>query len=117
VKLPNAERAVIDIRKLRDYCLNPNHPEGKHKAHVFLAKMGLKEGDAERLRKMIAEAILVADATEKQPTPFGRRFVVEFEATWYEKFVVTVMTVRTAWIIRNDEDFPRLTSCYIPRRR
>ncbi len=49
MKLPNAENAVIDIKKLRDYCLNPNHPEGKHKARVFLEKLDIGRDDAERL--------------------------------------------------------------------
>ena len=31
--IPNAEHAVVDIRKLRDYCLDPLHPEGKHSCH------------------------------------------------------------------------------------
>lgn len=35
--MPHAERAVVDIRKLRDYCLNPMHDEGQHKARVFAA--------------------------------------------------------------------------------
>ena len=26
MKLPNGERAVVDIVKLSDYCLNPDHP-------------------------------------------------------------------------------------------
>jgi hypothetical protein len=78
MKLPNAERAVIDIRKLRDYCLNSNHPEGKHKARLFLEKLNLKAADAERLLKLILEAILITEATEQQPTSFGRRFVVDF---------------------------------------
>jgi hypothetical protein len=30
--IPHAENATVDIRKLRDYCLNPEHPEGTHKA-------------------------------------------------------------------------------------
>jgi len=30
--VPNAERAVVDIRKLRAYCLDPTHADGKHKA-------------------------------------------------------------------------------------
>ena len=78
MKLPNAERAVIDIEKLRDYSLNPNHPKGKHKARVFLAALGLKASDAERLREKIMEAILISEASEQQPTSYGRRFVVEF---------------------------------------
>jgi hypothetical protein len=117
MKLHNAERAVIDIRKLRDYGLNPNHPEGKHKARVFLEKLNLNAEDAERLLKLIMEAILVGEATEQRPTSYGRRFIVDFQVKWEEKFVVTLVTIRTAWIIRNDEDFPRLTSCFIPRRR
>ena len=32
--MPNAECAVVDIRKLRDYCLNPLHDEGKHSAFI-----------------------------------------------------------------------------------
>lgn len=115
MKLPHAERAVIDIRKLRDYCLNPNHPEGKHKARVFLAKLGLGAADAERLRGLIMEAILVEEAAEQSPNPYGRRFVVDFQVRLEEKVVVTFVTIRTAWMIRNDEDFPRLTTCFIPR--
>jgi hypothetical protein len=116
MKLPNAERAVVDVEKLRDYSLNPNHPKGKHKAHVFLEKLGLKTDDAERLRRLILDAILTTEATEQQPTPYGQRFIVDFKVSWKEKFVETNVTIRSAWIIRNDEDFPRLTTCFIPRR-
>ena len=42
--LPNAEKAVVDISKLRDYCLNPNHEVGKHKARVFSAALNLGQG-------------------------------------------------------------------------
>jgi hypothetical protein len=113
MKLPNVERAVVDIEKLRDYSLNPNHPEGKHKARVFLAALGFKAEDAERLRELILEAILTAEATTQQPTPYGQRFVVDFQIRWSDKYVVTWKVIRSSWIIRNDEDFPRLTSCFI----
>lgn len=113
MKLPNAEQAVIDIEKLRDYSLNLNHPKGKHKARVFLAALGLKADDAERLREMIMEAILISEARAQESTPYGQRFVVDFYVTGFDKFVTTTITMRSAWIIRNDEDFPRLTSCFI----
>jgi hypothetical protein len=116
MKLPNAERAVIDIRKLRDYSLSPTHPEGKHKARVFLEKLGLTANDAERLRELIVEAILKSEAKEQEPSSYGQRFVVDFQVQWEQQLVVTLVTVRTAWIVRDGEDFPRLTSCYIPRR-
>jgi hypothetical protein len=43
MKLPNSEKAIVDIAKLRDYSLNPEHESGGHKARVF-AKCG-QEGD------------------------------------------------------------------------
>ena len=113
MKLPNPERAIVNIEKLRDYSLNSNHPEGKHKARVFLNKLGLKADDAERLRKLILEAILTTEAKAQQGTPYGERFVVDIPVRWEEGYVVTFATIRSAWIIRNDEDFPRLTTCYI----
>ena len=113
MKLPNAERAVIDIEKLRDYSLNPNHPKGKHKARVFLAALGLKADDAERLREMVMGAILISETRAQQPTSYGQRFVVDLSVTGFDKFVATTVTIRSAWMIRNDEDFPRLTSCFI----
>ena len=117
MKLPNAENAFIDIAKLRDYCLNPNHPKGKHKARVFHAKLGLTRKDAERLRQIILEAILITESQEQEPTQYGRRFIVDFEVSLPEgQFIVSTALVRTAWMIRNDEDFPRLTTCYNPRR-
>jgi hypothetical protein len=117
MKLPNAERAVVDIEKLRDYCLNPNHEEGKHKARRFKEKLGIDSSDAERLRGAILDAILKAEAKEQTPTQYGRRFTVDFELSWPEqKYILATALVRTAWIMRDEEDFPRLTSCYTPRR-
>jgi hypothetical protein len=113
MKLPNADRAVVEIEKLRDYSLNPNHPEGKHKARVFLSTLGFKANDAERLRKWILEAVLTAEAEERLPSPYGKRFVVDLQATAFDKYATTSKVIRTAWIIKHGEDFPRLTSCYI----
>jgi hypothetical protein len=117
MKLPNAEKAFVDIAKLRDYCLNPNHPEGKHKARVFKEKLGLVREDAEQLRQAILEAILTAGTIEQNRTKYGRRFIVDFQMSRPERqFIISTAWVRTAWIIRNDEDFPRLTTCFNPGR-
>jgi hypothetical protein len=110
VRLPDAERAVVPVAKLRDYSLNPAHPEGKHKARVFRSALGLTTADAELLRRMILDAILSYEAVEQPPNAFGRRFVVDFNVPGVRGQV----TIRSTWLIRNDEDFPRLTSCFIP---
>jgi hypothetical protein len=117
MKLPNAQKAIVDIAKLRDYSLNPEHPSGKHKARRFREKLGLGRDDAERLRDVILQAILDVDAVEVRGNAYGRRFVVDFELSWPEgRIIMNTAMVRTAWIIRNHEEFPRLTSCFTPRR-
>jgi len=115
MKLPNAENAVVDVAKLRDYCLNPTHPKGKHKARVFSEKLGITLNDAEQLREAILEGVLLAEAIEQEPTPFGRRFMVDLLVSRGEGIVLSSAIVRTAWIIRHGEDFPRLTTCFCPQ--
>jgi hypothetical protein len=100
----------VDIAKLRDYSLNPAHPEGKHKARVFLAALGLTANDAGQLRQIILNAVIGTEAVQNTSTLYGQRFVIDFAVVgrW------GTVTIRTAWIVRNDENFPRMTSCYIP---
>jgi hypothetical protein len=47
MKLPYAESAIVDVRKLRDYCLSAAHPRGKHKARVFASALGLTAEDSD----------------------------------------------------------------------
>ena len=100
---------MIAIEKLRDYCLNADHPRGKHKARVFRSALGLTSEDAEWLQEEIAKGILDAECVEVGMDQFGQYFVVDLaidaQAGGAE--------VRTNWIIREAEDFPRLTSSYV----
>lgn len=53
MKLPNSELAVVDIAKVREYCLSPRHELGKFKARVFASALGLTEKDADWLREQL----------------------------------------------------------------
>ncbi len=108
-KLPNADRASVPLEKLRGYSLNSEHPTGKHKARVFKAILGLTAEDADTLREKVLEAAKTLDARAAEPTSYGDRYVIDFELTTASG----TATIRTAWIVRNGEDFPRLTSCYV----
>ena len=108
-KLPNAERALVEIEKLRDYALNPEHDEGKHKARVFRAALGFTRDDAERLRKMVLEAALSGEATAGKLTRHGQLYTVDFVT----EGLAGEVTIRTGWIIEHDTDFPRLVTCYV----
>ncbi|PYS64145.1 MAG: hypothetical protein DMF74_07890 [Acidobacteria bacterium] len=108
-KLPNAERAVVDIRKLRDYSLNPEHNEGKHKARVFKAALGFTRIDAQKLCEMVIDAARTEEARLGKRTPHGQIYVVDFTTPGSHGNVI----IRTAWIVEVDTDFPRLVSCYV----
>lgn len=111
--LPNGERAVVDIAKLFDYCLNPDHEDGKHKARVFSAALGLNRGDAPWLRDRLLEAAASEAAFVASETRFGTLYVVDSLLTTASGSAV----VRSIWIVRQSEDFPRLTTCYAKRRK
>ncbi len=61
-KLPNPENAVVETRKLRDYCLSPEHPRGRHKARVFASALGLTVDDSQELRRALLAAALSEEA-------------------------------------------------------
>ena len=107
--LPNAERAEVDPRKLIEYCLSTTHPVGKHKAAVFRAALGLTAADAELLRTWLLEAAVTGEAVSERADEFGERFRIDFEASTS----TGQATIRSAWIVRSGEDFPRLTTCFV----
>jgi hypothetical protein len=109
MQIPNAEFAVIDIEKLTEYCLNPDHPRGKHKARVFQTACGYTQNNAFDLRAQLLEIAMKEDATEFLQTGFGQRFMIECVI----KGPSGEATIRTAWIIRGGENFPRFVSAYI----
>jgi hypothetical protein len=109
MKLPNAERAVVNLAKLRDYSLNPAHEVGKHKARVFRSALGLTVADAEWLRARILQAAVEEDASPQPTSSFGENYVVDFLV----EHGGSRAAVRTSWIIEYGTDFPRLTSCYV----
>jgi len=109
MKLPNAGRAFVDIAKLRDYSLDPVHPEGKHKARVFAAALGLSRNDAEWLREQLLAAAQAHECQPGRKTGHGQRYSVDFTLVHKGRSAV----VRSAWNVRPAEDFPRLVSAYV----
>lgn len=112
MRLPNAERAVVEIEKLRDYALNPAHIKGGSKARVFASALGLTAADAGQLRETILDAVLTHEATEGVTDAHGSRYSVDFEVPGLSGDAVRI---RTAWIIDAGEADPRLVSCYVKR--
>jgi hypothetical protein len=109
MKLPEAEKAEVDLVKITDYCLCPDHPEGKHKARVFASVLGLTKLDAIELRRTILAAALAEEAVLGQADGYGQRYVLDFTLTTPKGTGV----VRTGWIILMGESHPRLVTCFV----
>ena len=107
--LPNGDRAVVEIDKLTEYCLSPEHPRGRHKARVFAAAVGFTADHATELQQALLDAARTQPAMLTDQDDFGQRFVIDFSLSGPKG----TAQVRSSWIIRANEDFPRLTSCYV----
>ena len=63
-RLPNSEQAVLDLRKIEDYCLDPAHPRGRHKARIFRGALGVTRSDAAWLRSLLLDGARNGEAIE-----------------------------------------------------
>lgn len=110
MKLPSGEAAIVDRQKLVDYCLNPEHPRGKHKARVFATALGFTAENADQLRALLLAAAATEDAQPAASDRYGDRYVVDSDMNGPND---ANAIVRSLWIIRRGETAPRLTSCFV----
>src|SRR5262249_55535531 len=111
--LPNGERAIVDLRKLREYCLNPDSARGRHKARVFAMALGITAAEAAKLRAKLLEVARTGDAQIGELDLYGQRYTIDFEL----ETAVGKATVRSGWIIVHGKPAPRLTTCYVKKRK
>lgn len=112
MRLPGGAQAVVDIAKLRDYCLNPLHPRGRHKARVFSAALHFTQADAALLRAKLLDAALRGEAAFGQADEFGQRYVLDFDCVNGRFSAI----VRSSWIVRRGDSYPRFITCYVLSR-
>ena len=109
MKLPNAERAFVNIAKLRDYSLDAAHEEGKHKARIFASALGLTRNDADWLRDQLLAVARTQACQLGRKTNYGQRYVLDFTLASSGKSA----RLHSVWNMRPGEDFPRLITCYV----
>ncbi len=108
-RVPNAERAILDIRKIAEYCLSPVHPRGRHKARVFRDALELNQDNAGWLRATLLDGLRQGEAIELASDDLGSRWRVDVPVERHGKSVV----VRTVWIVRSGEQVPRFVTCWV----
>jgi hypothetical protein len=109
MKLPRGEHALIDHQKLTSYSLDAGHDEGRHKAHLFQSLLGIDLGNVEILFQALENIAVEGEIELGKLDQYGQRYINDFD------FIGPggKARIRSVWIIRHDEDFPRLVTCYI----
>jgi hypothetical protein len=106
--LPNANRALVDAAKIRDYLLSEVHPVGRFKAAFFIA-LGYSADRWELLRDDLQALARSGRATSAKLSPFGRIIEVDGILTGPSE---RSAGVRSVWIIRATEDAPRFVTAF-----
>jgi hypothetical protein len=107
--LPNGDRAILDLRKLADYCLNPGHPRGRHKARVFRDSLDMGRADASDLRARLLYAAANEAATPLPGDAWGDRWQIDVTVSRQGRRAV----LRTVWIVRSGDEIPRFVTCWV----
>jgi hypothetical protein len=107
VRLPGAENATLDGRKLRDYPLSPSHPVGRHKA-AFFASLGYSRRDWRRLGADLAAFALAEHVRSERSTPYGHKY--EIRGTL--KGPGASAEIVTVWFIPRGGNAPRFVTAY-----
>jgi hypothetical protein len=108
-RLPNADLAVFNIRKIADYCLSPSHPRGRHKARVFREALNLDRGDADWLRDALLAAAHSTEASLIGADTWGAHWRVDATIRRHDKSAM----VRSIWIVRTGESRPTFVTCSV----
>lgn len=108
MKLPNSENAVTEDEKVRDYLLNPSHPDGWSKAEFF-AHMGFRREEWQVLAEALRQVACDSSVTKSMTSLHGRKYIID--GTLPTPSGRTSM-VRTVWIVDAGAEIPRLVTAY-----
>ena len=108
MKLPNADRAVVDEHKVRDYLLSRVHPIGRFKA-AFLARAGFEAENWPELVLQLRELAVRGEAIPGDSTQYGAKYMISGTLKGSRGSGLEVTTV---WIVRTPGSAPRLVTVY-----
>lgn len=108
MRLPNANRAVIEPAKIRDCVLSKDHPNGRHKATVF-ESLGYEAAEWERLADDLRTQHLPLDASPGLNDEHGQRYEIRGRLRGPNGHTGIFVS---AWVIDGVDAPPRFISAY-----
>lgn len=110
MKLLDAE---IPLEKLIEYCLNPDHPEGRHKARVFQRALGIDQNRANDLHDLLRAAISNEEAEFIFEDRFGKYYRIDYQVEGLRGAEI----LRSYWIMPVGRKLARLVTCFVRGRK
>ncbi len=108
MKLPDAERAVVDARKVRDYLLSTSHPIGRFKAAFFM-DLGYSRSAWQELADDLRRLAMTEDAVPAGESRYGQKYEVRGMLKGMSGRAAAVVMV---WIVPAAGEPPRLVTAY-----
>jgi hypothetical protein len=108
MRLLNAQIAVVSERKILDYLLNFEHPDGASKAKFFNS-IGFRQELWQELAIAFRQIAMTNPITGSVESEHGRKYIIDGEIVSPEGVVARV---RTVWIIDEGYETPRLVTAY-----
>ncbi|CAN5782897.1 hypothetical protein BH24BAC1_BH24BAC1_36560 [soil metagenome] len=104
----NLDQAVVEDRKIRDYLLNVQHPDGGSKARFFL-KVGFSPDRLVDFRLFLIRHAKEHPVARIEKTAFGTKYIIEGKAEGPNQYS---FDLRTVWMAPNAPSFPLLITAY-----
>jgi hypothetical protein len=108
MKLPNANKAIVEREKIADYLLNPAHPENGGKAEFFEA-LGFRRKEWKILTAAFLTLARKAEMAQSMKSPHGQKHVIigRIESPGGKS-----PRVKTIWIVDSGVETARLVTAY-----
>jgi hypothetical protein len=107
-RVPRAETAVIDERKITGYLLSVEHPYGRFKARFF-ASFGFRLDAWEDLRDALLRHARDNEMVTSEVTAFGTKYVVDGPLHAPDG---RLPQVRAVWFVETGDERPRFVTVY-----
>jgi hypothetical protein len=108
MKLPNAEKAVVERQKITEYLLNAAHPDNGGKAAFFEA-LGFHREEPQALAEALLDFVRQSEVVHSLQSPHGRKYIVVGRIKSARS---KTLEIRTVWIIDKGSDVARLVTAY-----
>jgi len=108
MKLPAAERAVIEPAKIQNYLLSTSHPVGRFKA-PFFASLGYTSANWRRLDEDLRDLAISGDAELGKDSPYGQKYEIRGTLRGPSGKSAEVLTV---WIVLFGGDVPQFVTAF-----